>query len=69
MTKTKLKRAMIHHAKGAEVMTATQVASFLGVSDSFKAKKKYLVGLEAIDGKYYLIDEVADVLMGRRETA
>ena len=48
---------------GSPFITQTSFAHFLGVSRG--TAKKYLDGLDAIDGKYYFIPDVADRLMSR----
>lgn len=48
----------------AGFITKTQLARVMGISDIHKINK-YLDGLEAIDGKYYLIPMVAEKLQRR----
>lgn len=40
----------------------SEFSSCMGIKDYHRAKKNYLDGLEAVDGKYYLIRDVATVL-------
>jgi hypothetical protein len=47
---------------GQAFITATQLARALGCADSYKVKSKYLKGLPALNGKYYLILDVAEEL-------
>lgn len=64
MTRGDMKKALISHAHGAQFITQKQVADFMGVSRDTARRK--LHELDAIDGKYYFIPEVADELMKRR---
>ena len=52
---------------GQAFITSTQLARAFGCAKADKVKEKYLKNLEAIDGKYYLIKEVADVLFCRKK--
>lgn len=63
MRKTDITSALRQHTGGGTI-TATGLARFLGVKDAAYVKRKYLYGLEAISGKYYLITEVAEILKG-----
>lgn len=54
-------RALKEHTGGASVITTAQFARFLGVSHQ-RAKVK-LSGLPAFEGKYYLAQDVADMLI------
>ena len=54
-------RALKEHTGGASVITTAQFARFLGVSHQ-RAKVK-LSGLPAYEGKYYLAQDVADMLI------
>lgn len=47
---------------GQAFITATQLARALGCADSYKVKTKYLKGLPALNGKYYMILDVAEEL-------
>lgn len=49
---------------GGGTITCTELCRFLCVKDQYKAKKKYLQGLQAIGGTHYLITEVAERLKG-----
>lgn len=59
------KQALIRSLKlfndGAGVMTVSQFARFLGVSDH--CAKKKLAGLPAFEGKYYLVNDIANMLI------
>lgn len=54
-------RSLQKYNDGAGVITAAEFARFLGISDR-RAKKK-LSGLPAFEGKYYLAQDVADMLI------
>lgn len=54
-------RALKEHTGGASVITAAEFARFLGISDR-RAKQK-LSGLPAFEGKYYLAQDVADMIL------
>lgn len=61
------KQAMINEMeKSSGILFATkkQVADWFGISDQHYISK-YLHGVEAIDGKYYFIPEIAEVLKAR----
>lgn len=47
---------------GKGTIKATEVAAFLGDKNVSRVKRKYLIGLEAIGGRAYLIPEVAERL-------
>jgi hypothetical protein len=51
--------------EGQAFITCVQLTKALGCKDQRKVKDKFLRGLEAIDGKYYLIVDVAEVLQKR----
>lgn len=46
-------------------VTAKEVADTFGCADVRKIKNKYLTGLEAVNGKYYLISDVARVIQSQ----
>lgn len=54
-------RSLKEHTGGASVITTAQFARFLGISHQ-RAKQK-LSGLPAFEGKYYLAQDVADMLI------
>lgn len=64
MERQNLVRALKSHSDGADVITKSQFMSFMGIK-KYDHIKKYLSGLDAIDGKYYLISEVAGALLRR----
>ena len=47
---------------GAGVIRASELTRFLGEKNVSRVKQKYLVGLEAIGGRAYLITDVAERL-------
>lgn len=47
---------------GGGTITCTELCRFLCLKDRSKAKRKYLLGLQAIGGTHYLITEVAERL-------
>ena len=51
-------------AEGAEFITKTQFKKMMGISQMDHIQK-YFAGLESVDGKYYLISDVAGELMHR----
>ena len=52
----------LRHYTGKGTIRASEVAAFLGDKNISRVKRKYLIGLEAIGGKAYLIPEVAERL-------
>lgn len=63
MQKREMVNAMEKTA-GSLFVTKKKVAEWFGISDPHNVSK-YLYGLEAIDGKYYFIPEVAEALKAR----
>lgn len=47
---------------GAGTIRAKELAGFLGEKNISRVKRKYLIGLEAIGGRAYLITDVAERL-------
>lgn len=66
MQKTDMIKAMEKKA-GTLFITKKGVAELFGIKDPHYAAK-YLYGVEAIDGKYYFIPEVAEILKARCRT-
>lgn len=64
MNKQNLIRDMQQYV-GAGFITACEFASYIGMKDSGKAKRKYLKDLESVDGKRYFIRDVAQMLIER----
>ena len=64
MDKTELRRALKQHVGGAESITCTELATFLGYSkaNAKRVKAKYLDGLQTVNRKYF-IPEVAEQIM------
>ena len=65
MTRNEIAKALSNVAEGAEFITAAQLTRALGRTNPKRIKAAYLKGLAAVDGKYYLIREVATVLKER----
>ena len=57
----------LRQSTGQDFITATQLAKAFGMSSGKLAKRKFLTDLEAVEGKYYLIDEVAGKIKERCE--
>jgi|GEM_PF-3510876 len=64
MQKKDITNSLRRHADGGEFITKTGIAKTMGLKKSEYAQK-YIRGLQAIDGKYYAISEVADNMMTR----
>lgn len=54
-------RAIQKYNDGAGVILVSQFARFLGIG--YHAAKKKLAGLPAYEGKYFLVTDVADMLI------
>lgn len=65
MTRNDISGALRTVTGGQAFITAGQLAKAMGRADQKKVKDAYLKDLEAVDGKYYLIIEVAKVLKER----
>lgn len=65
MTQNDITRALGKLTGGQAFITSAQLTRALGCADQYKVKKEYLSGLEAVNGKYYLIREVAAELKRR----
>lgn len=50
-------------------ITSTQFAKVMGVKTADHVKKKYLTGLECIEGKYYFIPDVVTKIMNDRSVS
>ncbi len=59
--KQTLIRALKQYTNGAMVIKAAEFARFLGVSH--QVAKSKLAGLPAFEGKYYLLNDVADLMI------
>lgn len=64
MTRGEIRQVLKGHANGGDFITQKQLADCMGVSRDTARRK--LHELDAIDGKYYFIPEVADALLKRR---
>lgn len=60
MTKTELAKAMIQ-ANGGPFIKLARIADMVGDSNITRVRQKYLLGLERINGRYF-IPEVAERL-------
>lgn len=69
MTRNDICTELIKAADGQVFITCAQLSRALGISHQEKVKKEYLKGLEAINGKYFLIREVADVIKKKCQMA
>lgn len=56
MTRTDLYTLLRRHVHGAGVITAGQLAAFLGLKNVGRVKADYLNGLEHINGHYFIAD-------------
>ena len=56
MTRTALYDALRRHVRGAGVITAGQLADFLGLKNVSRVRAEYLEGLENIKGRYFIAD-------------
>lgn len=67
MTKQDIRRALAKAGETQAFITETQLAKCMGMKSANYVKKVFLSGLECVDGKYYLISDVAAVLISRRK--
>lgn len=67
MTKQDIRQALAKAGETQAFITKTQFAECMGMKNANYAKKKFLSGLECIDGKYYLISDIAAVLISRKK--
>ena len=67
MSYTDVKDSLKKAADGAEFITAKQVGTCLGIKNRETVRTKYLSGLDKVDGKYYLIADVAHRIIERIE--
>lgn len=65
MRKTDIMKALKGASGNRGFITARQLADALGRVDAYKVKREYLQNLESMDGRYYLVSDVADVLQKR----
>lgn len=69
MTRNDICAELARVTEGQAFITCSQLARALGIKHPENVKREYLVGLEAINGKYFLIREVADVIKKKCRTA
>lgn len=62
-----IKRELSSAAGGAGMITKSQLLRYMGRSIHSRSSKTYLEGLEAVDGKYYFISDVAKRLYMRQQ--
>lgn len=65
MTRNEITAELSRVANGQAFITTTQLARAMGRADPQRVKREYLSGIEAVDGRLYLIREVAEVLKSR----
>lgn len=65
MTRNDIASALRKATGGQAFITVSQLAQAMGRTNQTKVKQSYLQGLEAVDGKYYLVTEVAGVMKER----
>ena len=65
MTKSDIAKEMRQYLGGRGTIRAKELAVFLGEGNLTRVREKYLNGLEAIDGRIYLVTEVAERLKER----
>ena len=65
MTKQEIVRRFERETNGQAFITATQFTRLIGQKNSFRVKKEYLDGLDAVDGVMYFIPDVASRMMER----
>ena len=68
MTKQDIRRALAKAGETQAFITATQLAECMGIKTANYVKKAFLSGLECVDNKYYLISDVAAVLISRKNS-
>ena len=68
MTKQDIRRALAKAGEAQAFITATQLAECMGIKTANYVKKTFLSGLECVDNKYYLISDVAAVLISRKNS-
>ena len=56
MTRTAITENLRHHVHGAGVITASELAAFLGLKNVSRVRAEYLDGLEHIKGRYFIAD-------------
>lgn len=67
MNKQSICRALEKTSESQGFVTATQCAHFMGLKTSDYVKKKFLIDLECIDGKYYFIPDVAEAILNYKD--
>lgn len=67
MTKQKIKRALERIVEGQAFITASKVAKAMEYKTVYYVKNKYLKDLDRVNGKLYLIDDVAEAIMKNKD--
>lgn len=62
MQKTDITKALQRASTDQGFITLAELTAAFGCKDPKAVKRKFLVGLEAVNGKYYLISDVAAVI-------
>lgn len=62
-----IKRELSSAAGGAGMITKSQLLRYMGRSIHSRSANSYLEGLEAVDGKYFFISDVAKRLYLRQQ--
>lgn len=65
--KKRIEEALRAFVNGASVMTAAEFAKAWGYKDRGYAKRKYLDGLDCINGRYFIEDIVERIVNEVRE--
>lgn len=65
MSYSEIKESLKKQADGADFITVTQVGRCLGIKNREVVRNRYLSGLDKVDGRYYLISDVAHRIMER----
>ena len=61
-----LVRDMRRHCDGASFITISQLAAYMDQSHAQSVKHKYLRGLDAVEGKYFWIPDVAKAIYEKK---
>lgn len=61
MTRTEIAQELRRYC-GRGLIKASEVSGFIGDSNVTRVKRRYLYDLEAVNGKMYLVTEVAERL-------
>ena len=67
LTKQDITRSLQSYNSGAGVICKAQIGRFLGEQKPGRRTDKITAGLTAIDGKWYLVTDVAGAILRRME--